>query len=916
MRTDGIKIKNMQASIIYGVNLGIREYLESTDAILGNSLFSDFLIENGMHIYKEESTRDIICLSFDFGSRSYEEERKRLIKMHDSAQDPDRKAALALAMERVHANKDLYCPKSRDELRAYYYENGVDITYDKADSPKAKTIHYQMLYRTSAKAKQGQVFFINSKLYPKAYAWLTMGLGVKMPFQNAKIVELSAYAPLTTSTIVGKLAIPVDDVLILKDQESFFRTLANVVRAECLPDSGDGPDTGRKKCVVSLEEATLKNTVWDGMGLIDEASLPDWINGMALLRNHFFKMCGFKGKLQLFFQDWCLQNGHDYDTYSVQDMFGVSHRLKDIKVITTDNAIKWKKFISLMGETPRDAYDYWRGQIKKDGCLWGVVKTDHESKLGAVQQMSYQMINTLPCSKPDMKEIAGTSTSYVERLKNDSREFEAFLRRSANEVNHYEMLADLCHHNPEFAESTWFRSEKKKVIADYVLKLRTGKITVSGDNLTICGNPYALLLYSVSSPGDESWRNDPTLRHENGAIQCCTTRFADQEYLCAIRNPHNSPNNLCYLHNIKSPEIDRYFSFSPNILAVNCLESDIQDRANGCDFDSDFFFVTDQPALVACAKKCYRDFPTIVNRLAESGITYQNTSRSYAEMDSKLAKSKIAIGESSNLAQLAMTYYWTELAKAEPDLKTAKELCDSFITLSVIAQVVIDGCKREYEIDGPEEIKRIGALDCMKRVKTVKKDGEDVEVKADLPLFMKYTRNIPHTKNGRELSEEIVETSKEQLKQRIHPDLICPMNWLEDILDHIPKGKKSATIPTRDFFIKIKGKANSVQMGRIRAMVEDFDSFIKGNHVNGNPDSTEFSDAVLEKSQELLDTLKKMKIGNPATINRLIETALGLEAANCNPSSKSNGEKYTRKMLNLLYRMDKSKFLANFKPKE
>lgn len=915
MRTDGIRIKNMQASIIYGVNLGIRDYLESTDAILGCSLFCDFLCENGMQLYKGESTRDIICLSFDFGSRSYEEERKRLTRMLENTKDPIKKAALASVLERVHDNKHLYSPKSRDELRAFYYEHGVDITYDKADAPENKTIHYQMLYRTSAKAKQGQVFFINSKLYPIAYEWLTMGLGGKMPANDAKIVELSAYAPLTTSTIVGKLAIPVGDILILKDQESLFRTLANVVKAEPSAVSDEETSATSKKCVVTLEETTLKNTVWDGMGLIDEACLPDWINGMALLRNHYFKMCGFKSKIQLFFRDWCLQNGLDYNTYSVQDMFGVSHRLKDIKVITTDNAIKWKKFMSLMGETPRDAYDYWRRRVEADGCLWGVVKTDHESKLGDVQQMSYQMINTLPCEKSEVADIAGTSTSYVEKLKNDNCALEAFLRRNANEVNYYEMLADLYSHNPEFAESTWFRSEKRKVIADYVLRLRTGKITVSGDNLTICGNPYALLLYSVSSPGEEDWRKDPTLHYEKGAIQCCTSRFADQEYLCAIRNPHNSPNNLCYLHNIRSPEIDRYFSFSPNILAVNCLESDIQDRANGCDFDSDFFFVTDQPTLVKCARKCYQEFPTIVNRLSESGITYQNTSRSYAFMDSKLAKSKIAIGESSNLAQLAMTYYWTELQKAEPDLNTAKQLRDSFIILSVVAQVVIDGCKREYEIDGPEEIRRISALDCMKQVKTVKKDGRDVDAKADLPLFMKYTRNIPHTKNGKELPDETVETSKEMLKQRIHTDLICPMNWLQDVLDQIPKGRKNATIPTIDFFIKIKGKANSVQMGKIRAMVEDYDSFIKGNHTSTSPDSSDFCEAVLAKSQELLDTVNKMRIGNPATINRLIETALGLEASNNNPISKTNSEKYTRKMLNLLYRMDKSKFLANFKSK-
>ena len=104
---------------------------------------------------------------------------------------------------------------------------------------------------------------------------------------------------------------------------------------------------------------------------------------------------------------------------------------------------------------------------------------------------------------------------------------------------------------------------------------------VNGDNLTVCGNPYALLLYSVG--GD--YEKDPTLMQEFGSIQCYTKRFGNGEYLAAFRNPHNSPNNICYLHNVYSDEMDRYFAFSNNILAVNCIHTDIQDRANGMDED-------------------------------------------------------------------------------------------------------------------------------------------------------------------------------------------------------------------------------------------------------------------------------------------------------------------------------------------
>ena len=110
--------------------------------------------------------------------------------------------------------------------------------------------------------------------------------------------------------------------------------------------------------------------------------------------------------------------------------------------------------------------------------------------------------------------------------------------------------------------------------------MRKGKILVNGDNLTICGNPYALLLYSVG----EDFLSDPTFSSEDGCIQCYTTRFDDGEYLIN-HNPHNSPNNICYLHNVYSPEMEAYFPFSSNIMAVNCIQTDIQSRANGCDFD-------------------------------------------------------------------------------------------------------------------------------------------------------------------------------------------------------------------------------------------------------------------------------------------------------------------------------------------
>ena len=613
----GIKIKTIKAGTLYGYNIGVRERYDYTDAVLSDSLFSRHMIRHcGMEIWKGESTRDIICLDFDFGSRSYEEEKKHVEKMLENARSDQERERLVWLLARVEENKYKYKKMSKDEIRALFYREGVPVTYTKRDKDgnitKTEVIHYRKLERNASKAKIGQVMFIRDELYDAAIDWLTMGIEKNLPEHNVKIVELSAYAPLTTSTIQEEWFCPVEDVLILKDQESTYRAVANIVKAEDYEavervideektekareralakgkvDIYGNPiyqpvykkvSVTKKRCVVDQEETDVVNTLWDGMGLVETSVLPSWCNGMALLRNHFFKACVFRTRLQDFFKDWCRENGHDYETYEVEDMFGFKHRLKDVKVVTTDNACKWKKTAPYIGGTLPAAYEYWKKRVNDDGSYFGIVKTDHVSKLGHVQQMSYQMINSLPCSRLDVKNIVATTVEYIEKLKADPDAFNEFLKKNKTAVNHYEMLSALYEHNPDFANSDWFRREKRFIINAYVTKIRSGKVTVEGDNLTMCGNPYALLLYTVG----EDWRKDPTLRPEDGTIQCYTKRFSDGEFLGGFRSPQNAPQNIVYLHNVQHDLMEKYFEFSENIIAVNCIETDVQSRLNGAD---------------------------------------------------------------------------------------------------------------------------------------------------------------------------------------------------------------------------------------------------------------------------------------------------------------------------------------------
>lgn len=547
-----------------------------------NSLFKDFLDENGLENWKGESTRDIICLEFNYGSRSFEDEMQHLRKISKNARKEYRNAWLKkdkfliekgknkkkkiTELTKISVkNKKKYEKYSKEEIRTLFYNNGVDVKYITKDRngniKKEETIHYRMLYRSTGKAKKGSCMFIRDELYDIAHDFLYMG--IKLPEKNAPIVEVSAYAPLISSGIVGRVRIEPENILILKDVDRYFTT--NVISIET---------NKSRHCIAKhIDNYKLKNTMFDGQALIDTSIFPNWGSGYILLRHHFFKAAAFHTDIQGFFRDYF---GDRYETATVKDMFGNEHAVRDIKMITTDNACKWIKEIFGV------SYDYWCGRVRQNGCNFGIVKTAHPSKLGQYQRMSYQMVNSL--SEKTMASICSESVNYVNELKTNMETFLKYLDKNKNFSNDYEFLVEMCKYNPEFERSTYFRERKHNIINNYILGIKNGELIQNGDNLTIVGSPYAMLLYAASGNPDDVDK-DTTFEIEDGTVQCYTERFEDGEYLAFFRSPFNSKNNLIYFHNHYSDEMKKYFIFGKNVIAANMNGTDVQPRGNGLDQD-------------------------------------------------------------------------------------------------------------------------------------------------------------------------------------------------------------------------------------------------------------------------------------------------------------------------------------------
>lgn len=812
----GIKIRSIQANSIYQVNKNNtlkppKEdiWLDCGKTVISNSLFSEFL-RKYITINKRNFTKDIINMKFDYG---------------------------------VKVRSDIGIDKviPADKLREMYYSNNATICLQDFLSKEQKKkqyiegdITYQMLYRSTGKAKEGDCIFIKQDIHDTVLDYLTMGLYKKMlklQPENPLIVELSAYCSLVTATAIDYIDIPLENIFVVKDRESVVNKKAVVVKTDDKEHYRNALDkdalegllnqqgftlykkkvktTGykyicsaslsaieaagakvealpkkqvaykKKEChVVRGNKCEVKNTLWDGMGLIDESIFPEKMNGFIYCRSHFFKSCLFRGNIQDYFRDTL----EDYETAVLEDMFGRKLKVTDIKVIITENSLKWMKFINLMcdmddvGDSKKRAFEYYEKWMKKYGERFSIVKTGHESKWGKLQKSSYQINNSLPTTDKDiLRKIAQESIEYCNRLKNSDDFFIDHLARTEASYTIAPIMVALDKHTQgDLRKTEFFLDKKRRMISRFKReRLMRGKLLQQGDNLTICGNPIALLKEAVNA-GEKL--SDPCFKKITKGIQCYTARFADKEKLAGFRSPHNSPNNIGYMENVYAPLLLKCFpNLGENVIVVNCIETDIQYRFNGMDEDSDCAYVTNQTEIVSLAKMACVQFPTIVNGIKPDGNnTYSLDMESYAAMDNKISSAQSAIGESSNLAQLALSYYYDGGG-------VNKDLEDVFIICSVLAQCAIDSAKRTFEVDLGSEINRIRQLPCMNN-RTVKYPRFYAEEQKD---------KLRHAK--RTVTKEEFEKLEEQTGR-----MNCPMDILAEIIDSGVDDLRSGKVSVKD----------------------------------------------------------------------------------------------------------------------
>ena len=140
-------------------------------------------------------------------------------------------------------------------------------------------------------------------------------------------------------------------------------------------------------------------------------------------------------------------------------------------------------------------------------------------------------------------------------------------------------------------------------------------------------------------------------------------------------------------------------------ICANAIGSNLQQRLNGCDYDSDSMLVTNDQFLYLSAKTCYENMGVPVCCVAPVGkAEYSSSAVDLARLDLAIAENKI--GDIVNLSQFLNSLLWHKVndgASINDIMPIYLDIC----ILAVLSGMEIDKAKRMYAVKTGKVLHRL-----------------------------------------------------------------------------------------------------------------------------------------------------------------------------------------------------------------
>ena len=612
--------------------------------------------------------------------------------------------------------------KTKSELREYLYENGFICD----------GIKYIRWKRSSGSSRVGKCLFINEALYKRMHKWETCGLSLKEGCE-IDLAALEAYISLTSSSIIDTLELKPENFLVVDDYESTFT------------DTVVGVQFENGQLIAKEQDFQITNSIFDGETLLDESCFPEQYRqySMLLLRQRMFKSACFKTKIQKWFAD------NNITEISQLNGFTVAKNISDIKVITTPSSIKFVKFGTLQK---------WFDILEP---TFGIVKHEKPTHYFDGRKVSchYQLLNTLQLSEKEVNDLLEPSLDYIAKVRSDPAVLRYHINYPYDEMDitplnsKNEIIFKLLGMNANFAKTQLYYDFRNDLVKSLIRELKKGHILVNGNYSTLLGNGYEMLQQSIGTFEGKSIIGKGNIHSK---------RFEYDKTILGSRSPHVCSGNVLLVNNVASDEIDKYFDLSNEVVYVNAIEENIQQRLNGCDYDSDSILLTDNQMFIKAAQKNYDKFKVPTCFVSAKKIKRYYTNEQKADLDVKTSVNKI--GEDINLSQQLNSLFWQHIHNGETFEDNA-ELYYDICKLAVLSGIEIDKAKKEYEVDVCKELNQI--KEKYKITKMVKDKNDETTEKVVKPMFFKMIT----IENGYDISErhlyKYFDTPMDYLQKRL-----------------------------------------------------------------------------------------------------------------------------------------------------
>lgn len=525
--------------------------------------------------------------------------------------------------------------------------------------------------RSSGSARVGKCLFLEQSLYKNIKDWEMCGLKIEEN-DEVDLAGLESYISLTSSSIIDTIKIKPENILVINDYESIFEE--DVISVE----------EKEEKLIAEEKRVKIFNSIWDGESLIDKSLMGKYsAKGMVLLRNRFFKSCCFNSNIQEWFAD------NNITDISQLNGFTIANDIKDIKLITTPNSIKYLKFSSI---------EKWM-ELLEDS--FGVVKYEKPTPFmeGKMVQSHYQLINTIQLSKVEMNRLLKPTFDIMTKLKNDpdilkywinyniEDELEITSAKSKTDVI-YKMMSV----NNDFCKTKLYYDFKTDYLKSFTKNLKSGHVLIEGNYSTMCGNPIEMLKSAIGKFDHNSCIEENSV---------CSTRFNWDEDLIISRSPHITMSNVLLTGNKYNKCIDKYMNATDEIIYINSINHNILHRLSGCDFDGDTALVSNNKTLINAAAKHNSQFKVAVCNVEGTKVKRKYCSKDQSDLDIKTSRN--LIGEIINLSQELNTLIWDMIYKGHPIEDTLDIYRDACI-LSIMSGIEIDKAKKEFTVDNAKEL--------------------------------------------------------------------------------------------------------------------------------------------------------------------------------------------------------------------